>query len=191
MQLSRKILPQLDQPGLDTPQDSLFSLPVRVLQFGTGVLLRGLPDFFIDQANKQNEFNGRVLMVKSTDNGGVDAFHEQDGLYTLLERGFVHGVKSEKTYINASISSVLSAVNDWEAILQFAGDPAMQIIISNTTEVGIVFLQADVEAEKPNSFPGRVLDFLQKRYTAFEGAEESGMVIIPTELIPDNGTILK
>ena len=191
MQLSRKIVSQLDQAGLDAPQDSLFTLPVRVLQFGTGVLLRGLPDYFIDKANKQNEFNGRVLVVKSTDNGGVDAFKEQDGLYTLLERGFVNGVKSEKTYINASVSSVLSAVNEWEAIVQYAADPALQIIISNTTEVGIVFLQTDVDAQQPISFPGRVLDFLQKRYTAFEGTEESGMVIIPTELIPDNGTKLK
>ncbi len=191
MQLSRKILSKLYLPGLDAPQDSLFTLPVRVLQFGTGVLLRGLPDYFIDKANKQNVFNGRVLIVKSTDNGAVDAFKEQDGLYTLLERGFVNGVKSEKTYINASVSSVLSAVNEWEAIVQYAADPAMQIIISNTTEVGIVFLQTDVDAQQPSSFPGRVLDFLQKRYTAFEGTEESGMVIIPTELIPDNGTKLK
>jgi tagaturonate reductase len=36
------------------------------LQFGTGVLLRGLPDYFIDKANRQDIFNGRILVVKST-----------------------------------------------------------------------------------------------------------------------------
>ena len=31
-------------------------LPEKVLQFGTGVLLRGLPDYFIDKANKLGVF---------------------------------------------------------------------------------------------------------------------------------------
>ena len=44
----------------------LQSLPEKVLQFGTGVLLRGLPDFFIDRANKKGIFNGSVVVVKST-----------------------------------------------------------------------------------------------------------------------------
>jgi len=37
----------------DQNVDALFELPEKVLQFGTGVLLRGLPDYFIDKANKQ------------------------------------------------------------------------------------------------------------------------------------------
>ncbi|RZK33373.1 MAG: altronate oxidoreductase, partial [Hymenobacter sp.] len=51
------------------PTPALFELPEKVLQFGTGVLLRGLPDFLIDQANRQGIFNGRVAVVKSTDGG--------------------------------------------------------------------------------------------------------------------------
>ena len=43
----------------------------------------------------------------------------------------------------------------------------------------------------PVSFPGRVLDFLLARYHAFNGSSASGMVILPTELIPDNGIKLK
>jgi len=64
------------QQGLDIPAAELFSLPEKVLQFGTGVLLRGLPDYFIDKANKQGIFNGRVVIVKSTSQGGTDAFGE-------------------------------------------------------------------------------------------------------------------
>ena len=48
------------------PQANIFELPEKVLQFGTGVLLRGLPDYFIDKANRQGVFNGRVAVVKST-----------------------------------------------------------------------------------------------------------------------------
>ena len=48
-----------------------------------------------------------------------------------------------------------------------------------------------MNAQKPQSFPGRVLSILMTRYEIFEGSVESGMVIIPTELIVDNGTKLK
>lgn len=190
MQLTKKILSQIKPKEL-APADTLFALPEKVLQFGTGVLLRGLPDHFIDKANKQNIFNGRVVVIKSTATGGTDAFKEQDGLFTILERGVENGTPSERTFINASISRVLSANEEWDKILQCAADPEIRVIISNTTEVGIAFLESDIKAKKPQSFPGRVLSILMTRYEIFEGSVESGMVIIPTELIVDNGIKLK
>lgn len=191
MQLSRKILAQINDQQVAVPADHLFSLPEKVLQFGTGVLLRGLPDYFIDRANKTGVFNGRIVVIKSTANGGTDAFAKQNGLYTLLERGVDNGERSERTVINASISRVLSAATEWGTILQCAVDPSIQVIISNTTEVGITLLESDATTERPVSFPGRLLDILLARYKAFNGSNESGMVIIPTELVPDNGTKLK
>jgi tagaturonate reductase len=191
MQVSRKILSQLDAGTKKIPADSLFTLPEKVLQFGTGVLLRGLPDHFIDKANKQGVFNGRIVVVKSTSTGGTDAFAKQDGLYTLLERGVVNGKQTESISINASVSRVLSANEDWNEILKCAADPNMQIIISNTTEVGITLVESDAQESKPVSFPGRLLFFLLERFRVFNGSSEAGMVILPTELIVDNGTKLK
>lgn len=115
--LSKKILQQLPAENSSVPFATVFDLPERVLQFGTGVLLRGLPDHFIDQANKQGIFNGRVLVVKSTATGATDVFARQDGLYTILEKGVVDGEVQEHTYINASISRVLSAAEQWPQIL--------------------------------------------------------------------------
>jgi tagaturonate reductase len=191
MQLSRNIITKINGEGISMPSDLLFSLPEKVLQFGTGVLLRGLPDYFIDKANKQGIFNGRIVVIKSTSNGGTDAFAKQDGLYTLLERGVVGGKQKEETSINASISRVLSANEEWEAILACAANPAMQVILSNTTEVGIALVEEDAVNDKPVSFPGRLLSFLLERYRVFGGSDASGMVIIPTELIVDNGAKLK
>jgi tagaturonate reductase len=31
----------------------LLALPEKIIQFGTGVLLRGLPDYFVNKANQQ------------------------------------------------------------------------------------------------------------------------------------------
>ena len=165
----------------------MFELPEKVLQFGTGGLLRGLPDYFIDKANQQGIFNGRIVVVKSTDTGGTDAFKEQDGLYTLCVRGIDKGEKAEENRICSAISRVLSAKQQWDEILKCAHNPQLQIIISNTTEVGITLVEEDIRQRPPASFPAKLLAFLYERYNACGGKADGGMVIIPTELIVGNG----
>ena len=192
MQLSKENLKKItSQPGLTVPTEKLFELPEKVLQFGTGVLLRGLPDYFIDKANRQGIFNGRIVVVKSTSQGDSSSFDKQDGLYTLCVRGIQNGEKVEENSINSSISRVLSANEEWEKILECAHNLEMQIIISNTTEVGIQLVNDDVRHHPPKSYPGKLLAFLYERFKAFNGSAHSGMVIIPTELIPDNGKKLE
>lgn len=191
MQLSKDALGQIAvQPGLIMPDAKLFELPEKVLQFGTGVLLRGLPDYFIDKANKQGIFNGRVVVVKSTDSDS-SAFDKQDGLYTICVRGVENGITVKENIINTSISRVLSAKTEWKRILECAHNPEMKIILSNTTEVGIQLVQDDITSEPPVSFPGKLLAFLLERFHAFNGSAASGMVIVPTELITDNGSKLE
>ncbi len=190
MILSRYNLKNISAQDVVTPAESVFDLPEKVLQFGTGVLLRGLPDYFIDKANRQGVFNGRVVVVKSTDSDST-AFDKQDGLYTLCVRGLDGGKTVEENIINSSISRVLSAKDEWSEILQCAHNPNMQIIISNTTEVGIQLVQDDIHRLPPVSFPGKLLAFLLERYKAFDGSRQSGMVIVPTELILDNGKKLE
>src|SRR5436190_19644050 len=139
MKLSKRTIKEISPKiGLVIPGEKLFALPEKVLQFGTGVLLRGLPDYFIDKANRQGVFNGRIVMVKSTAGGGADVFDEQDGLYTLCVKGIEKGVTVEENIIHSAISRVLSAASQWKEILHCAANPEMQLIISNTTEVGIV-----------------------------------------------------
>lgn len=191
MQLSKHTIPQIAaQPGLTIPDAKLFELPEKVLQFGTGVLLRALPDYFIDKANKQGIFNGRVVIVKSTDSDST-AFDKQDGLYTVCVRGVENGRTVDENLINASISRVLGAKTEWKKILECAHNQEMKIVFSNTTEVGIQLVQDDITSEPPVSFPGKLLAFLYERFRAFNGSPESGMVIVPTELITDNGSKLE
>ena len=179
-------------PVVALPAPALFDLPEKVLQFGTGVLLRGLPDFLIDQANRQGIFNGRVVVVKSTDGGDATAFARQDGLYTVCIRGVEDGQTINEDVVCASISRVLSAKSQWAEVLQVAASPVLQVVLSNTTEVGIVLDETEnVRATPPRSFPGKLLAVLYARYQTFGGASDKGLVIVPTELIPDNGTKLR
>ncbi|HZF64887.1 MAG TPA: tagaturonate reductase [Chitinophagaceae bacterium] len=191
MQLTAAALRSFRNEKVELPQSSLFSLPEKVLQFGTGVLLRGLPDYFIDKANKRGVFNGRVVVVKSTDRGNTSAFDVQDNLYTICVRGVEHGKKVEVNIINAAISRVINAAEQWKDVLACASSPDMQVIVSNTTEVGIQYSDDLIHNRTPSSFPGKLLSFLYERFQAFGGSIESGMIIIPTELITDNGARLK
>jgi tagaturonate reductase len=191
MLLSVEKLRAINTAGISIPSAENLVLPERVLQFGTGVLLRGLPDFYIDQANKKGVFNGRIVVVKSTDTGSTDAFEQQNNLYTILIRGFENGVKVETNSVNASISRVLTAQTQWESVLACAQNPLLQIVLSNTTEVGISLTKESIHNNPPASFPGKLLAFLYTRYQYFKGSTDAGMVIVPTELISNNGSLLK
>src|SRR5947208_8638381 len=127
MQLSKENIKSITSQNVVKPPEHIFELPDKVLQFGTGVLLRALCDYFIDKANRQGVFNGRVVVVKSTDSDS-SAFDKQDGLYTLCVRGLEVGKTVEENIINSSISRVLSAKDEWSEILQCAHNPNMQII---------------------------------------------------------------
>jgi tagaturonate reductase len=192
MELNKQNLASINDAAVTKPASHIFNLPEKVLQFGTGVLLRGLPDYFIDKANKQQIFNGRIVVIKSTGNGGSDEFSKQDGLYTHIIKGYKGETLIEENSINASISRVLAAKTEWQEILKCAANKEMNIIISNTTEVGIVFDENDsIHNNPPASFPGKLLALLYERYKIFGGTAESGYTIIPTELITDNATKLK
>lgn len=190
--LSLESLPLIQpQIAVSMPTDVAQRLPERVLQFGTGVLLRGLPDYLIDKANQRGIFNGRIVVVKSTDGGDMNAFSRQDNLYTLCIRGVENKQLVEQNVICSAISRVLSAKQQWNDVLNVAVNPDLQIVMSNTTEVGIQLMQDDVRQSPPESFPGKLLAVLYARYKAFNGDPSKGLVIVPTELIPENGTKLE
>jgi len=176
--------------NLILPTDEQLIYPEKVLQFGTGVLLRGLPDQYISEANRAGKFRGRVVVVKSTQNGTTDAFADQEGLYTICVKGIDNGQLVNKSYVNASISRVLSAVEDWSAILECAKSEDLSIVTSNTTEVGIVYTEENILDGVPSSFPGKLLAILHARFVHFNGDHSKGLVIIPAELIEENGTKL-
>lgn len=166
--------------------------PEKVLQFGTGVLLRGLPDYFIEKANRAGLFGGSILVVKSTDKGGADPFRQQDNMYTIHIKGVESGRDIQDNLVVSAISRVVLAANDWEAILTSARSPALDIVISNTTEVGIVLdKEDDLFASPPRSFPGKLTAVLFERFRAFKGAKDRGVVVLPTELIDQNGGKLR
>lgn len=182
---------QLSRLNMPSTSLNLLSLPEKVLQFGTGVLLRALPDYFIHKANAEGLFGGRVIVVKSTTEGDHSVYEQQDNLYTICARGIHDGREQEETLISTAISRVLSAINQWPLVLETAQQPAVSIVISNTTEVGISYVEDNIHHGVPVSYPGKLLSWLLERWRFFKGDPAAGCVIIPTELITGNGDQLK
>src|ERR1700741_2715357 len=89
-------------------------------------------------------------------------------------------------------SRALSARGEWEAVLACARDPNVELVVSNTTEVGIALDEGDRPAlDPPHSFPGKLASFLGERARAFACAPARGVVVLPFELIADNGRRLR
>lgn len=174
------------------PTPTTFQLPEKILQFGSGAFLRGFFDYFIHISNMQGEFNGRIVVVQSTGGERSRILEEQEGLYTLCAQGLQDGRQLETFTVCSAISRALSARDDWENVLAFAGSPDLEIIVSNTTEAGVVFDEGDrLENNPPNSFPGKLTAVLYERFRAFEGDPNRGVVILPCELLEDNGDVLR
>ncbi|MBV9775328.1 MAG: tagaturonate reductase [Gemmatimonadetes bacterium] len=177
---------------LASPVPATLDLPERVVQFGTGALLRGFVEYFLDAANRQGLFDGRVVMVGSTGSGRDEVVNDQDGLYTLTIRGVEGGEVREERRVIASVSRALSAKDEWGEVLACARKPELELVFSNTTEIGIVLDEGDsAEMEPPRSFPGKLTRFLYERARAFDFDPARGVVVIPCELIEDNGGRLR
>jgi len=193
--LSPSLVPSIaSRDDLTLPDARQLALPERAVQFGTGALLRGLVDAMLDDANRAGEFGGRVVMIGSTGSGRDRALNEQSGLFTLVVQGLVHGSAKREFRVVSAVSRALAAGTEWDEVLRCAENPELELIFSNTTEIGIVLDEADAAAPvsgAPRSFPGKLTAFLLHRARWCEFDVARAPVVIPTELIEGNGDRLR
>lgn len=193
--LSRELLRSPDaasRAGVHLPDPALLDLPERAVQFGTGAFLRGFVEFFVDEANRRGTFGGRIVAVGSTGSGRDEVLTRQDGLYTLATQGIADGEARRDYRVVASLSRALSAAHEWDAVLACARNPWLELVFSNTTEVGIVLDEQDTpDAAPPRSFPGKLTRFLHERARTFAFSRDKGVVVLPCELVEGNGDRLR
>ena len=166
--------------------------PERVLQFGGGNFLRGFVDWIIDIYNEKTEANLGVLVVKPTERGDYQKWRAQDGLFHVLTKGIKNGQLVDEKHLVKSISRIVHPYKEWKAFLQSAENREIRFVISNTTENGIRVSQNDRQDDQPpKEFPAKLTQWLYHRFQFFKGADSAGCIIIPTELLVDNGELLK
>lgn len=166
--------------------------PVKVLQFGEGNFLRGFVDWIIDILNKKTSFGGSVQVIQPIEQGIIHLLNQQEGLYHVLLNGIRGGKATQEKRLISAISAAYNPYDDYEAYLKLGENPELELIISNTTEAGIAFEEADGDMETlPNSYPGKLTALLYRRFTHFNGVADKALSIIPCELIEKNGDTLR
>lgn len=168
-----------------------FLRPVKVVQFGTGVLLRGLVDFIFQKANDQGDLVGQIAMVRST-SSDISEFEAQDGIYTVVETGLneLQEISIHSTLVHC-VNPVWSAEDDQLKLIDLFASPFLKIAVSNTTEMGLSYREEPVLHGNPKNFPANLTALLYHRYQTLGDSLSTGLVVIPTELIAENGQLLK
>ena len=156
----------------------------KVIQFGEGGFLRGFVDWMLQKVNETTDFDGQVVVVQPIEQGMCDMLTAQGCVYTHVCRGS-EGVEVKKIDV---ISRCVKPYEDWSAYMALAENPDFRFVVSNTTESGIVYSDADkVTDTPPKTFPAKVTLLLKKRFDL--GLK--GFIFLPCELINRNGDNLK
>ena len=164
--------------------------PVRILQIGGGNFLRGFFDWMVDVANEKGLTDSGIAIMQTVGTDLAAALAAQDMLYTVLARGMQDGREIDERRIVSSVSDAFSAADAWDRALAYAADPTLEIIVSNTTESGIVDVEEPPPGDAaPTSFPAKLAALLEARFRALGGDGE--LLVVPCELIPRNGRTLK
>ena len=147
----------------------LKNAPERVLQFGEGNFLRAFADYWFDMANEKAGWNGKCVLVQPIAQGLTQLINRQEGLYTLYLRGRQNGEKVDAKRVISSVSRCLNPYEkqDYDAMMDVAAGEALEYIVSNTTEAGIVYdPSCRLEDCPPASFPAKLTQVLLHRWRA-------------------------
>lgn len=188
--LTKKYIKKTDIKNIEI--GNLKEMPVKVMQFGEGNFLRAFVDWMINKLNKENLFNGSVVVVQPLEKGMAEMINAQDGLYTLYLRGIENGEVKVKKEIITSIKECVNPYFEWNKVLDYATGDDLRFIISNTTEAGIEYKEEEFTPDScQKTYPAKLTSLLYARYRKFKGDNAKGLVIIPCELIDRNGDNLK
>ena len=171
-------LPQTPLGGsCETVDYDRTDLPERVLLLGTGMLLRSLVAAAIDAANRRGTYRGGIVALESGAHGRAEALNAAGGRFTLIERGLENGIPVDRSTTIGSIIRAVHADRDQAALLDLVARPALQVIVSNASEAGW------------SELPARLFALL--RHRAEQLPDGPPLLVIPTELVPDNGVALE
>ena len=166
--------------------------PVKIVQFGEGNFLRAFIDWIFDNLNESENFNGSVTIIQPIEQGLTDIINHQNGLYHVFIKGLVNNEVVEDIRLIKSVNKCINPYIDYADYEQLATQESIEYIISNTTEAGIEYVDEKlIPNEIAKSYPGKLTQFLYKRFQHFNGDKNKGLTILPCELINNNADELK
>lgn len=154
----------------------------KVLQYGEGNFLRSFVDLYFETLNREGG-EWAVKIVKPIPFGSLDAFARQENRYHVILRGVKDGNAAETVYPVSVVEQAISPFDDFPAYAALAVDPALAVIVSNTTEAGICYHEGDsFDGFAEITYPAKLTKFLYARFRA----GLPGVYLLPVELIENN-----
>jgi tagaturonate reductase len=190
--LSRTYLEQHQGRIPVTTVGPLAPMRERVLQFGEGNFLRAFVEWHLHELSRHGLFQGQIVVVQPIEKGLAGALNAQQCVYTLVRRGLRGGQPVEEADIITAVSRAIDPYTHFEEFLACARNPDLRFIVSNTTEAGIVYEKLPKpEGICPATFPAKAALFFYERFKAFSGSPDKGLIVLPCELIEENGRTLR
>lgn len=160
-----------------------------IIQFGTSRFLQAHADLFISDAMREGQAVGPVTVVQTSGEaeraGRLAAFDGRP--LPIIVRGIENGKPVERTEYTTCLVRGLSASADPDEVTRIFVEEA-DIVISNTGDSGYRVDAAETVGDgMPASFPGKLTWLLAARWRS----TGRPMTILPTELVPDNGAVLR
>ena len=166
--------------------------PNKILQFGGGNFLRCFVDWMVQVLNEKTDFNAGVIIVKPKEQGNYKELRQQDGLFTVILEGIKNEKLVEEKKVIDCVQEVVNPYLEWEKYMNITKDENLRFIVSNTTEAGIKFNPEDKYNDKPpQEFPAKLTILMHQRFQCFNGNLSKGFIILPCELIENNGEVLQ
>lgn len=154
----------------------------KVLQYGEGNFLRSFVDLYFETLNREGG-EWAVEIVKPIPFGSLDAFARQENRYHVILRGVKDGNAAETVYPVSVVEQAISPFDDFPVYAALAADPALAVIVSNTTEAGICYHEGDsFDGFAEMTYPAKLTKFLYARFRA----GLPGVYLLPVELIGNN-----
>ncbi|MCM8533914.1 MAG: tagaturonate reductase [Lentisphaeraceae bacterium] len=162
---------------------------MKILQFGTGVFIRGYFDWMLQEVFEKGLAKPEVSVVKLTPRGDLSTFKKQDGKFNVVIRGLDKGQTIDEIRQIDRLKEFYHPYQEWEDFLKSAEDLEYKLIVSNSTEAGLVYEKTGSYVECPSSFPAKLYAWLKRRFESL--GENGALTIMAFELIPDNATKLQ
>jgi len=160
----------------------------RIIQFGEGNFLRAFVDWIVWQMDRRTDFDASVVIVQPIAHGMTEQLEAQNCLYHVNLQGLVDGQPVNSLELIDSVSRTVNPYADHTAFLALAEQPDIRFVVSNTTEAGIAFdPTCRLSDAPPASYPAKLTQLLYHRFRAFGGDAQRGLIILPCELIFQNG----
>lgn len=172
------------------------TLSAGIVHLGVGAFHRAHQAVFTDDLLAKDPSWG-IVAASLRNPDTRDALAPQDGLYTLL----VRSGEGDAPRVIGSITKVLAAPDDRDALLRTMSDPGVRIVSLTVTEKGYCHRpstgeldeeHADIRhdldhPETPRSAPGVIVEALRRRREA--GAKP--FTVLTCDNLPSNGQVAK